>query len=426
MAVHYTDDLYRAIRMAHSVQANVMLHFIYAVWLTVGIIIPTILFYGWIAYFAFRAWRALRSERRPRSALAFAAVALAPLAWFASAYRSAVVDNEQHIAMVRDATRLPRLSDAPRVLVVHAGRSRWQDELVDMGAFETIYVTWPVETVRIENARRPGCDDATRRGVIRARAGFLVCATETRVDRFPADGMHFFLGTPPTSGRQEWQSRYELKLIEGGRERLIGFHGTPMVHHPIVPPVVMLGALAFDRFMESESSLQQIVPWHGEIPFLFDRLNLDVDKLRPSRQPSAEDVHAEFLRRFNSPEKSDHAIASLIATAVGNSVLSADDIAPLLASGELAGELARQVGYVQICNQIGRLCDFAGELVAACKGTGASARTGIASHCERIPRQCQWCDTTPLCRPYLGKVEACSKEADEAREASLRAIRELR
>jgi hypothetical protein len=407
---------------------------IIVVYYVIGYGLPTLLFYGWIVGFGRPAWRSYRRGAKSRAAL-FACVALLPLVWFGAIYAAAIARNTQLEAAVRDSEALPKLTNPPRLLVVDGGRADWQDRLVEMGAFDTVYVRWPAGAVWIENVRRPGCDGGARgnvssQNIFRARAGFLVCATEIKGHAaLPTeDGLYYRMVPPrPVGSRFLWLGFYELTVVEGGRERRVGFNGTPREYWPVLPPV-----LTVTGFLETETVREHIVPWHGDIPFLLGRLGLDDPaKLKPTAQPSATEVRAEFLRLRDSPTRADQNVAGYIATAVGASLLSADDIAPILKSDVVDRDFAREIGFQQFCYHINRLCDFPDELVAACKAKRGylldRVRYGEAAvrRCDRLPAQCNWCRTTPQCQPYLdGKVAACTSAASAARDEVLRPLRE--
>lgn len=397
-----------------------------------GVGLPTIMFYGWMVLFGWLALRGLRPGHSRLSALLFATLACAPIGWYGAEYAAATAKQRRLEAIVREGAQLPKLSDARRTLVIHAGRSiSWQDRLVEMGAFDTLYITGRNHMIRLANARRAGCDRGTRGNVrvqdtYRARTGFLVCATETKVDSFPTDGLHFYLAPPQTpSGRLEWIGYYELKLIDDAKAKRIGFNGSPRIDYPVFPPV-----LSTIGFIKRDVVVRHIVPWHGEIPFLFGRVNLDAKTLKPTAQPAPEDVRAEFLRLRDSSDRADQFVAGYIATATGAAALSADDVAPILQSNVVDYDFGREIGYQQFCYHINRLCDFPDALVAACKlkrspKPGARPRRpAVLGRCDRLLRQCNWCRTTPQCRPFLdGQVAACGKDKGAARDASLKPLR---
>jgi hypothetical protein len=126
----------------------------------------------------------------------------------------------------------------------------------------------------------------------------------------------------------------------------------------------------------------------------------------------------------DSSKREDRVVAGFIATAVGASALTADDVEPLLASDVIAGDFGSEVGFEHFCYRIDRLCDFADRLVTACKRQRAHALVS-QTRCNRLPAQCAWCRDTPLCRPNLdGQVAHCSKADDKARAASLERLRQ--
>jgi hypothetical protein len=161
-----------------------------------GVGVPTIIFYGWIVLFAGLWWRQSRPGGSKSSARLCGALALAPLVWYGATFAGAFARVVQLSVEVLAGEPLPKLHDAPRVLVIYDAHSDWQDRLVEMGAFDTIYVSSPARTIRLENARRPGCGAGARGNVrlpniVRARMGYLVCATETKADAVPTDGLHY-------------------------------------------------------------------------------------------------------------------------------------------------------------------------------------------------------------------------------------------
>jgi hypothetical protein len=399
-----------------------------------GVGVPTIIFYGWIVLFAGLWWRQSRPGGSKSSARLCGALALAPLVWYGATFAGAFARVVQLSVEVLAGEPLPKLHDAPRVLVIYDAHSDWQDRLVEMGAFDTIYASSPARTIRLENARRPGCGAGARGNVrlpniVRARMGYLVCATETKADAVPTDGLHYNRVAPRGArGNSHWIGYFELKMIENGHERLVGFNGTPRVSYPVLPPV-LTGA----GFMEAEFSVSHIVPWYGDIPFLFERLNLDAGKLTPQAKPAAEEIKAEYLRLRDSANFGDQTLAGHIAAAMGASVLSADDVAPILKTRAIDNDLGSEVGFQQFCSHINRLCDFPETLKAACLSQRgftperAAADPAAFRRCERLPNMCNWCASHALCQPNLdGRTAACSRADSEARNKSLDALRENR
>jgi len=403
----------------------------FVVLLTVGL--PTFMFYGWIVLFGWLAARQMRPGRSKLIALLCAAAAVASLGWYGAVYSADLQRNQALADVVRAAPVLPRLAPPPRVLVVHRGHIEWQDRLIEMGAFDEIYLVWQGKKTRLANARRAGCDTGTggnhvSKNTLRARTGYLVCATETEVAAVPTEGLHLSLTPPPPTRRNQpsdWERVYDLKWIEGGVEKQVGFHGSPRVSVPIVPPV-----LSTLGFLKRSDTLRHIVPWYGDVEFLVERLGIEPDQLKPLAQPSPENIRAEFLRRRDSAERADQHAAAFIAEAVGSFALTAEDIAPLLTTNVVDTDLARELGFQQFCGHIDRLCDFKDALIPACKAQRAhlpaivSYRPDALRRCERIPEMCNWCRTAQLCQPYLtGQRTGCSNEETQARDAALRELR---
>jgi hypothetical protein len=186
--------------MSNDVQA--FFYFLYFLFF----VLPTIMFYSWIALFGWLAARQLWPGRSKLIALLFAAAALAPLGWYGAVYAADLQRNRVLESVARAAPAMPRLAPPPRVLVVHGGHTEWQDRLIEMGAFDEIYLIWREKKTRLGNVRRAGCDTGTRGNVpskntLRARTGYLVCATETEVAAVPAEGLHLHLTPPPSTRR---------------------------------------------------------------------------------------------------------------------------------------------------------------------------------------------------------------------------------
>jgi hypothetical protein len=395
--------------------------------------LPNLMFYGWIVWFgvyAVRHWRAGHSKIK---AAAFGVVAILPLVWFSADFVTGIGRVVSSTRAVRDAAAMPQLANPPRTLVVHGNRVDWQDRLVEMGAFDEIYVTRDNKTAKVANARRAGCDDDPRRNVllkdvVRARMAYLVCATETPASSYPRDGLHFFADRRNSSGmrRHEWMFEYELKWIEGESETRIGYFGR-VRHTPFLPPI-LIGA----TFMTSPSgtTINQIAPWHGEAPFLLGRLGLKPEQLKPAGRPSPEEVRNEYLRLRDSDKRADQVIAGMIAATVGSAALSVDDIAPVLASDVIVDDFASELGFQQFCNRTDRLCDFPDALTAVCKVKWArilesgGRRTAALRRCERISEMCDFCRVTPRCELGLtGPTAGCSQQEVAARDEVLRPLR---
>jgi hypothetical protein len=396
--------------------------------------LPTLLFYGWIVLFGGYAIRQLRAGRSKAKAAALGGVALVPLVLFGVTYLTEMNRVRRLETVVREAAALPKLANPPRTLVVHGGRWETQDQLVEMGAFDEVYVTWNGKTVKLANHRHAGFDGGNlhsipSQNIFRARMGYLVRATETPSDSYPRDGLHFVTGRTRYDPRPpDWQNEYELKWIEAGSETRIGYFGRLQTYTPILPPV-----LSIMGFVTRDETLGQIVPWYGEVPFLVERLGLKPEHLKPAEQPSPEAVRAEYLRLRDSQNRIDQVIAGYIATAVGRAALTADDIAPVLASNVIDSDFGRELGFEQFCNHIDRLCDFQDLMISACKANRAHIpessgyRAGALRRCERIPTMCTFCRTTQRCDYYrTGETAGCSQQEAAARDEVLRPIREAK
>lgn len=386
---------------------------------------PTLLLYGWVVVFLVMSVRAGQARSAPRCSL-YCALALAPVAWFGVVYAAAVSRHRDVDARVVAAQSLPVLRDAPRTLVIHGtSPDQWHRDLVDMGAFDEVYVVGGTDVRRLATARRAGCDKGAVGGfmyyqdILRARTGFLVCASSVNVSAYPEDGLHLYLTSPertPSGGYLwQWNRVADLRLIEGGRSRQIGFWGIPRMSYPVIPPIVALTGFARDTPVNKSA-----VPWNGEIPFLFERLGFDAQRLKPLAQPLPEEIRTEFLRRRDSPKAADQYAAGYIAKALGATALSANDVAPLLASKVIDSDLSSQVGDEQFCNHINRLCDFPDRLLAACR----LQRGENSPRCDRITAQCRWCSSAKLCLPQItGSLAGCSAGERAARESSLKFLR---
>ncbi len=385
-------------------------------------------FYAWIVVFGWKALQSISKGPHYRKCALYAFIASIPIIWYCADYAAAMIKHRQLDAEVTDAQRLPKIINTPQTLTVHGGRARWQDALVEMGAFDEIYTEARGQKFRIANARSTHCDHQSRgnvsvQNIYRARMGFLVCAVETKVDTVPELGLHLHL-TPRSRIDRDWSTYFDLWMIDGGGRRLVAFYGIPYLHYPAFPPWLnVLGFFGNDFIQKSP------VPWYGEISFVFDRFNLDIDKLNPRAQPAPEEIRDQFLLMRDSQRPADQRVAGFIATATGASVLSADDVLPLMKSNAIDYDFAREIGSGQFCYHINRLCDFSEQLVAVCKqkrGTPEQLRRfpGAQRLCARLPDQCSFCRNAKLCQPSLtGSLAGCSEEEKAANEAVLKSFR---
>jgi hypothetical protein len=388
--------------------------------------LPTALFYCWIAAFAWLAFRARENKQR---AAVLAAIGIAPVLLYAVQYLPAYVQHRRLAAVIVDAQKLPRLANPPRTLVVHGhgggSGDKWEEFLVEMGAFDEVYLTEVNKPVRLTNERSDKCGDTPRRfsdpDIFTIRAGLLTCAARTSVARTPDDGLHLYLGPAPRSppgpaGPKPLPISRELRLITGDQQQIIGYWGIPDVHYPAFPPILTLGG-----FYPDLQPLQAIVvPDHGVLAFLMDRLELRPENLKPRNLPSPDEIRAEFMRRRDSPDPREQRLAGKIAAAAGASALTKEDIEPVLASDAIARDLAFHIGSEGFCRLVNRLCDFPESLIATCKRKTPNPK----AHCERMPQQCDWCKTATLCEPHAtGKISGCTREEAAARNAILAKFR---
>ena len=236
----------------------------------ITVVVPTAIFYGTIFGFGWLAALGLiRGIPLWRCGL-YAVIALTPMVWFGVRYAEAVAKHRQLDEFVLAAQKLYPLTKVPRTLVVHGGRSnRWPDQLVGMGAFDEVFVTWGGQAVRLVNGRGPNCDrgtggNHTTKYVYLARTGYLVCAVATPTATVPTDGLHFY--TVPEGGGTTaavWQRSLELRLVDGTSQRTIGFWGVPRNSYPAFPPVLTL-----EGFNSDHRTITSPVLYYGEIPFL--------------------------------------------------------------------------------------------------------------------------------------------------------------
>ena len=395
---------------------------IFLVWLDGAVC--TAAFYGWILLFVFLALRNVSRARHWSLAVLFAAIACLPALWYWSAYSAATTKHAQLNQQLVDAQALPKLTNPPRTLVLDSGgRSEWLERLVEMGAFDEIILNWQGLKTRIANSRNDKCDGGARGNVsvdnfYRSRTGYLVCAVETATANSPESGLHLYM-TQRHQIEHDWTTYFDLWMVEGGQRRLVGFHGTPYVHYPVFPP-----ALNSRGFQYVSSIVKGPVEWRGEIPFLFERLGLDIDTLKPLLQPAPDEIRAQFLRLRDSPQRPDQRVAGFIAKAVGASALSADDVLPVMRSDAIDYDFGRLVGSLQFCSTNNRLCDYAEQMAAVCKAKSKPDPLGhypnASRLCDRIPEQCNRCRTAQLCQPYLtGKTAGCSTAEDAAGNARM-------
>jgi hypothetical protein len=390
--------------------------------------LPTALFYCWIPAFA---WLALRAWKNKQRAAVLLAIGMAPVLIYAVDYLPAYVRHQRMAAVIKDAQKLPRLANPPRTLVVHGNGGgngdRWEEFLVEMGAFDEVYLTHVNKPIRLTNERSPKCGDTPRRfsdpDIYTIRAGLLTCAARTSVDRIPDDGLHLYIGpsprTPPGPvGPEPLPISRELRLITGDRQRIIGYWGIPKVDYPAFPPILTLGGF----YPDLQPLQANVVRDYGVLAFVMERLELRPEDLKPKNLPSPEEIRAEFIRLRDSSDPQQQRLAGKIAASAGASALTREDIEPVLASDAIRRDLASEIGSDGFCRLVDRLCDFPESLIALCKQKTSYPK----AHCDRMPQQCDWCKTATLCEPhYTGKIAGCGPEEVAARNATMAKFRLL-
>jgi hypothetical protein len=385
--------------------------------------VPTALFYGSIVGFGALAVRALVKGAYWRAAV-FAALALAPCALFLAQHTAAVAKHARLVAAVVDARKLPPLVNPPRTLVIHGNREDvWQDQLVEMGAFDEVFVLWQGKITRIVNARGQNCEGYARSNIqqlYKARTGYLACATSANVDAAPAEGLHLYVGRESPMGQPDadWSSRLELQLIEVQSRRVVGFWGMPVTYFPMWPPLLTAAG-----FVTHSNKIESPTPYYGTLPFVIERSGIRAEDMKPKNLPSAEEIRANFLRLRDSTDLKDRQVAGFIATAVGATALSAEDVEPVMMKDHIYPDYPGEVGYEQFCNRTNRLCDFPDRLVATCR-IKREKQPAALERCGYLTRQCNWCRDTPRCQYAItGFTAACSKRDDEMRETTLAPLR---
>ena len=381
--------------------------------------LPAIIFYCLVVGFSLQAFFAFRRKEK-RQAAGFLAAALAPLLFYAAAYGWAGFKHHRVMSIAADIQKQPKLDNPPRTLVIH-GASRdhlkWQGQLVEMGAFDEVYLDVRGRVVRLSNELGRKC--VTEPNVYRARTGFLVCATETSVGYPPVEGLHLYMGNAPRSpasplNPDEVSTSRELRMIIGTEQRIVAIWATARPRYPVFPPIPFWGSFW------PANGFYNTSPDHGEIAFIIERLDLPPENLKPRNVPDVAEVRAEFIRLRDSADLAQQKLAGRIATAVGASVLSADDAEPVMMSNAIDPDLGREIGFSQFCPHIDRLCDLQDRMISVCK----AKRSRDQAVCDRLPQQCAWCKQATLCRPYVtGRTSGCSPQEIAASQASLDLLR---
>jgi hypothetical protein len=357
-------------------------------------VVPAALFYAWVIGLG---WLALRPDSATASRAAFGVLAALPVAWYASGFVTGQLDYERQRTQIAGLAGVARPNDPPRSLVVWGKRAPWQDELVEIGALDAIYVNdyktghrdrgpWK----RIAYARSPRCLNAHTKGadvmaVRRAWAAFVACAIDDEVPAAPSDGLTLNIGERwHLSLRDTFASDltpYELYWTRAGRkDELVGYWEQAQGTWPMVPPVLTVFGFTPMAFSDRQN------PKPSPQAFLLDRLGLDAAAVRPRDAPGDAERREQFDRLARSPDARDREIALRIASVTGDAFLTADDIDGLLAQPEVTRDIVTRSGEVSFCADTGRLCAFAGRMAAACRRSEAGA-----PQCERLEKACGAC-----------------------------------
>jgi hypothetical protein len=357
-------------------------------------IVPAALFYAWAVGFA---WLALRPKRTIAARIACGLLAALPIAWYLSGFVTGALDYRHQRAHIAGLAGVARPHDPPRTLVVFGKREPWQDELVEIGALEAIYVNdWKTgwrnrgPWARIAYERSPRCLNAhtTSASVMamrRAQAAFAACAIGEEVPAAPTESLTFHIGERwHLSLRGTFPSDltpYELYWTRDGREdELVGYWEQAQGDWPMVPPVLTVFGFAKTQFRDRQN------PKPSPQAFLLDRLGLDAATVRPPDAPDDAERREQFGRLARSTDVRDRDIALRIATVTGDAFLTGDDIDGLLAQPEVTDDIVARAGGLSFCAETGRLCAFADRLAAACRRRDAGAAA-----CQRLDTACGTC-----------------------------------
>ena len=357
-------------------------------------ILPAAAFYAWVIGFG---WMAVRPGRPIPSRVAFGVLAALPVAWYLSGFVTGQLDYKRQRAHVARIAGVARPTNPPRTLVVWGKREPWQDELVEIGALDAIYVNdhktgyrergpWK----RIAYERSPRCLNAHTKGsdtiaLRRAQAAFAACAVPDEVASAPPEGLTFNIGERwHLSLRDTFESAltpYELYWTRTGQEdELIGYWEQANGGHPMVPPVLTLFGFVQTAFTDRQN------PKPTPQAFLLDRLGLTADTARPHDLPSEDERREQFRRLARSDDLRDREIALRIAVVTGDAFLSRDDIDVLLGQADVMNDLVERAGELSFCRDSGRLCVFADRVAAACRRSDAGK-----PQCDRLEKACRAC-----------------------------------
>jgi len=357
-------------------------------------IVPAALFYAWVVGLG---WLAVRPRQPITSRIAWGILAAVPVAWYLSGFMTGQLDYARQRAHIAKLAGVARPKDPPRIVVVWGKREPWQDELVELGAFDAIYVSnhktgyrergpW----IRVAYLRSPRCLNAHTKGtdaiaLRRAQAAFVACAVVDEVPSAPAEGLSFNIGERwHLSLRDTWESNltpYELFWTRAGREdELVGYWEQANGSWPMIPPVLTVFGFTQMELRDRQN------PKPTPQAFLLDRLGLDAATVRPRDLPSEAERREQFRRLSASADVRDREIAQRIVTVTGDAFLTGDDIDGLLAQSDVVSDLVRRARDLSFCPDTGRLCVFVERIAAACRLGEAGAAA-----CDHLMTTCRAC-----------------------------------
>ncbi len=304
---------------------------------TILALICSFVWYIWVGAFAFKALAPnhIVGRRPPRSRIVYGILALLPVVWYASDYLKRWNGYQRQRTHIADLSRSPRPTNPGKTLVIFGAREPWQDELIEAGALDTIYVSdWKTRVagegpwIRIGYARSPKCLDTsglTESTITpRARSGFLACASIDAAAAAPADGLHLRISNEATATLRrtllEGTGPYELHSIQNGSDTIVGYWERAYATIPKLPPV-FIGIGYWQRDMlDTENPRPELRD------FVIERLSLDVKSSRPSGQPSAEDIRTRFRELATSGDAREREAAAVVAKATGKDTLLPSDL----------------------------------------------------------------------------------------------------
>jgi len=358
-------------------------------------IVPAALFYAWVIGFG---WLAVRPNQPISARVGWGLLAALPVAWYLSGFVTGQLDYARQRAHIAKLAGVARPKDPPRTMVVWGSKHEpWQDELVELGALDAIYVNnhktgWRERGpwTRVAYLRSPRCLNAHTKGtdaiaLRRAQAAFVACAVTDEVPTAPAEGLTFNIGERwHLSLRDMWESSlspYELFWTRAGQEdELIGYWEQAHGGLPLVPPVLTL--FGFTQMDLADRQDPKPTPQ----AFLLDRLSLDAATVRPHEMPSEAERREQFVRLARSADIRDRELALRIAVVTGDAFLTGDDIDSLLAQPDVMNDLVGRARDLSFCSDTARLCRFADRIGAACRRSDAGT-----PQCDRLVQACRAC-----------------------------------